>query len=99
VNDRRREPKRSDERRQLGDQRSGGPPCLRFPGVVAFAHLAIYALVLMRWNENIWRTRIFAVFAPWSTGVACHEHGKRVERGSTWNALNIARCQMLLGLE
>ena len=99
MNDRRREPTHSDERHQSGGQRSGGPTCLRFQGVEAFAYHVTPAPVLPRLNEKDWRARIFAAFAPLSKGVAHHEHGGRVERGPRWNASKIARGQILLGPE
>jgi len=80
VNDGRREPTRSDERRQTGDQPEGGPPCLGFPGAEVFARFARSALVVMRWNEKVGRTCTFAAFASGSKEVARHEHEEKVER-------------------
>ena len=65
----------------------------------AFVRLVISALVLLRLNEKDCRARIFAPFALLSKGVAHHEHGGRVERGSRRNASKIARGHILLGPE
>ena len=97
MNDGWGEPTRSDERHQLEDRRSGGPPCLRSLGVGAFACFAIFVLVLMEWNE-VWRACVFAAFVLWSQDVACHQLGGTVERGSRWNASKIVCYEMILGL-